>query len=125
MTNFDPAAQAAVDARPETVLYRIRPGNIPAVVYVDIHGQDEQCFIYTAPDKQPEPDPIGAQAGRLYELLPMEVRAQINRHFGNAFALPVERRGVFMKMCQPWEVIAEAYPAQSALGFGSTKGARP
>jgi hypothetical protein len=111
MTNFDPAAQAAVDARPETVLYRIRPGNIPAVVYVDVPNHGEQCFIYTAPNKQPEPDPIGAQAGHLYELLPMEVRAQINRHFGNAFALPVERRGAFMQMSPPWDVIAEAYPS--------------
>ena len=38
--------------------------------------------------------------------LPLAVRAAVNKHFGTVFALPVERRGDYLKSVQPVEIEA-------------------
>lgn len=86
------------------MIYTIKPGNIAAVCNV-IHNDKETSFIYMADGKLPvtltkhEKDETAA-----FLTMPMVVRAAVNKHFGTMFALPLERRGEYLKSLQPWQV---------------------
>lgn len=86
--------------------FTILPGNIAAVVHVKMHydgsipGYREATYIFMADNKLPE----NAALSPPFESLPLEVRAAVNKHFGTVFALPVERRGAYLRSCVPFDV---------------------
>lgn len=86
--------------------YKIIPG-IAALVAVECeafplrYGHRRSDFIFLAEGKQPVAgmgDPIK------WGDLPHKVQSEINKHFATVFALPVERRGEYLKSIQPWDV---------------------
>lgn len=82
--------------------YTIKQGSIAAMIHVvDDNGKVTDC-IYMSENKQPEAYSAGNCSGygiEAWEVLPLEVRAHINRQFGAVFALPVNRRDDFVKNC--------------------------
>lgn len=88
--------------------YTIKPG---IAALVDVHcdefperfGERKQSYIFMAEGKPVEK---GVGDTVAFSELPIPVQAQINRHFGTVFALPVERRAEYLRNCIPWEVEA-------------------
>lgn len=88
--------------------YKIIPG-IAALVHVECelfpmnYGRERTSFIFLADGK-----PVEKGVGDPVEFndLPLKVRAEINKHFGTVFALPIEARGRYLKDIVPWEVEA-------------------
>ncbi len=86
--------------------YTIKPGNIAAVCNV-MHDGKEQSFIYMAPNRIPVTSPH--ESTEEFNALPLAVRASVNKHFGTIFALPVDRRGEYLKSLQPWDVVGHTH----------------
>jgi hypothetical protein len=83
--------------------YVLKPGNIASVLYVTTeNGKTFDC-IYAAENK-----PVEVWPNQTIEVLPIPVRAAVNKHFGTMFALPLERRGAYIKSLIPWVVRDEA-----------------
>lgn len=86
--------------------YTIIPG-IAALVHVECeafperYGRRRSDFVFLAEGKLPVAgvtDPIK------WGDLPLKVQAEINKHFGTVFAMPIEARGKYMDEVQPWDV---------------------
>lgn len=88
--------------------YTIRPSSTAALLYItcpDMSAVDEVdqpvAVVYMSSERQPEASPEGWRRS-VWLQLPLEVRAQVNRHFGWMFSLPVERRQAAIDSCMPW-----------------------
>ena len=88
--------------------YKIIPG-IAALVTVecdlfpDNFGFKRSNFIYMSDEKLPEK---GCGYPVKWEDLPLKVQAEINKHFGIVFSLPIEKRDGYLKQLVAWEVEA-------------------
>lgn len=86
----------------EMVVFGMKPG-VAALVRVDVTldgKRDEVCVVYTAGERQPELSPYDARRfGVTYaeSLFDDPTMARINRHFGNVFSLPIEKREAYLK----------------------------
>lgn len=87
--------------------YRIRHGNIAALLYVTLDNDPKEYeFVYVSGQQQP----TRAVAGfwPLFDDLPLEVRAAINRQFGQVFSLPLEQRGAWVRAQVPFDIEVSA-----------------
>ena len=81
--------------------YTIQHGNIAAVQYVDTPEGKRVTCVYLSDGKPVESTDRDA---RDFAALPMEVRAAVNRQFGQVFSLPLESRDVWVKAQVPFTV---------------------
>jgi hypothetical protein len=95
--------------------YRIFPGNIAAVCYVQ--PVDAAAEASTLTGRLPTATQLiymsdvigvvrcdGLKDKPMADLFPPEVQKSVNAHFATVFHLPVEARGAYLDNLQPWEV---------------------
>lgn len=93
--------------------YTITPGNIAAVCHVQADGSTVQDCILLNEGKQPvvflpgNGDGHAQREAAAFLALPLKVRAEVNKHFGTVFALPIEKRGAYLKQCVPLTVTTD------------------
>lgn len=78
---------------------------------ITVHAEDGtqyDCY-YIAPGKSVQVGVSGTEqaAEARFLVLPMEVRAAVNRQFGEVFSLPIGRRDIWVKSQIPFTVEVE------------------
>ena len=68
------------------------------------YGEHRTDFIFLSEGKLPDKG-IGQNVE--FCQLPLKVRAEINKHFGTVFSIPVGSRGLYLKQLGPWEIDVE------------------
>ena len=82
--------------------YTIKPCNVAACCDVFSPDGKQTSFIFMAEGK-----PIATikdETGKEFQAMPLVIRAAVNKHFGTVFALPIDRRGEYLKACIPFTV---------------------
>lgn len=81
--------------------YTLKPGAIASVLFVvPEEGRTLDC-IYLA-----ENQVVQIWPNQTVEILPVPVRAAVNKHFGTMFSLPLNRREAYLRSLVEWEVVA-------------------
>lgn len=47
---------------------------------------------------------VGLHDSPKFETFPLEIRAAVNKHFGTVFALPIGKRGDYLRSCVPEQI---------------------
>jgi len=88
--------------------YIIKHGSIAAIQYIKTDGQKDIHAIYQSENKLPEAYPVGDMSKNIWDILPLEVQAVVNRQFGIIFSLPYASRQAFIDDSIPFEVEVSA-----------------
>lgn len=84
--------------------YTINHGSIASIQYIKIEGVRVINAIYMSENKPPEAYPVGDMRQNIWNTLPLEVQAVVNKQFGLIFALPYDSRQAFIDNSIPFEV---------------------
>ena len=94
--------------------YTIKHSNIAALIHVLVNGK-ELDYVFMGEPERPLGNEILTNSVKgtpltekiaPFNSLPMEVRAKINKQFGNVFSLPLKERGKWVKAQTPFKVTA-------------------
>jgi len=88
--------------------YTITHGSIAAIQYIKTDGEKDIHAIYQSENKPPEAYPVGDMRQNVWNTLPLEVQASVNRQFGIIFALPYDSRQAFIDDSIPFDVEVSA-----------------
>lgn len=83
--------------------YIIKHGRIAAVQYIKTPQGEDLTAVYMSEEKTPEITRSGS-AKNLWQELPLQVQAAINRQFGAVFSLPYDAREKFVVSSVPFTV---------------------
>lgn len=85
------------------MIYTLIPGGISACLEVKLPDGSEISCIYLS-ETNGVVVGVGNDGRALFNALPFKVRAEVNKHFGTVFSLPLESRGTYLHSCVPFEV---------------------
>jgi hypothetical protein len=84
--------------------YTITHGSIAAIQYIKTDGERDIHAIYQSENKLPEAYPVGDMRQDVWDTLPLEVQAAVNKQFGTIFALPYDSRQGFIDNSIPFDI---------------------